>query len=183
MIKSHRTFRQVLEGSKNMEILKHGEKCSNEKRRKPRVKLKTMVTRSVRIGTGWRFSRSLPSSRCKSIWLDAAVKKWEAAEDARIGGEPATLDTGSEAVFGDSGEICVTAVEEGKAPFANVSVTSGGVSLLGLGATAAVVAAVVGQGRPSVDVSVASGLLSELGLGATAADVVAVVGKGDHMLM
>ena len=55
------------------------------------------------------------------------------------------MDTGSEAVFGDSGEVCVTAVEEVEAPFVNVSVPSGGVRLLGLGATVADVAAVVGH--------------------------------------
>lgn len=56
-----------------MEIIKHGEKCSNEKRRKPRVKLKTMVTGSVTISAGWRFSQSLPSSSCKPIWEASLV--------------------------------------------------------------------------------------------------------------
>ena len=46
-----------------------------------------------------------------------------------------------------------------------MSVASGLLSELELEATAADVAAVVGQGKPSVDVSVASGELSELGLG------------------
>ena len=60
-------------------------------------------------------------------------------------------------------------------------VASGGLSELELGATAADVAAVVGQGRPSVAVSVASGGLSKLGLGATAADVAAVVGHENFL--
>ena len=66
-------------------------------------------------------------------------------------------------------------------PFVDVSVASGGVSLLGLGATAADVAAVAGQGRPFVDVSVASGGVSLLWLGATAADVASVVGHENFL--
>ena len=43
----------------------------------------------------------------------------------------------------------MTAVEEVEETFVDVSVACGGVSLLGLGATAADVAAVVKQGMPS----------------------------------